>query len=82
MCARSQGACRFARVTLPFTLAPRDMPQAGEPIIVAGSEDRLHVRGSLRGFLQAERVRYIEQSTVENTADRMSAPPGEDGGRI
>lgn len=58
------------------------LTQAGEPIIVAGSEDRLHVRGSLRGFLQAERVRYIEQSTVENTADRMSAPPGEDGGRI
>ena len=32
------------------------------PMLVEGLEDRLKVRGQLRGFLQSERVRYIEQS--------------------
>ena len=34
-------------------------------IQVAGSEERLKVRGQLRQFLQTERVQYIEQSVPE-----------------
>ena len=32
-----------------------------EPILVAGKEDRLHVRGQLRGFLQTERAAFVPQ---------------------
>ena len=53
---------------LKVTLLTVDLqPSAGggapppEPIIVAGKEDRLHVRGQLRGFLQTERAAYVPQ---------------------
>ena len=41
------------------TLATRDRPS--ELIVALGSEDKLHVRGTLRGFLQTERAQYIPQ---------------------
>ncbi len=42
-----------------------------DPIIVEGTEERLHVRGQLRGFLQAERSKYIEQDVVVSDEARL-----------
>lgn len=51
--------------TTEFTLLSVDVlghHADAPPLLVEGLEDRLKVRGQLRGFLQSERVRYIEQS--------------------
>jgi len=40
-----------------------------EMILVNGEEDRMKVAGQLRGFLQAERVRYLQQDIVEEDDD-------------
>jgi len=48
---------------LVFTLLSVDVLGSTQaPIVVEGREDRLQVRGQLRGFLQSERVSYIEQT--------------------
>ena len=53
------------RTHLNFTLIAVDVldtPTGSQLVVVAGDEDRLHVRGQLRAFLQSERVQYIEQT--------------------
>ena len=40
-----------------------------EMILVDGTEDRMKVAGQLRGFLQSERVRYLQQDVIENDDD-------------
>jgi hypothetical protein len=50
-------------------------------ILVAGDEAKLHVRGTLRGFLTAERAQYIAQDAVASDEDRLreqSALPEEE----
>ncbi len=42
-----------------------------DPIVVEGTEERLHVRGQLRGFLQAERGKYIAQDVVVSDEARL-----------
>ena len=37
-------------------------------LLIVGKEERLHVRGQLRGFLQSERAQYIAQDEVESDA--------------
>lgn len=46
---------------LSLDILPRAGTPAGEPILIAGKEDRLHVRGQLRGFLQTERATFVPQ---------------------
>jgi hypothetical protein len=38
-------------------------------LLLKGSEDKLHVRGTLRGFLQTERAQYIPQDREEADDD-------------
>lgn len=38
--------------------------------IVEGTKDRLKVRGQLRGFLQTERVSYLEQVVPDSVTER------------
>ena len=52
------GALNFTLLTVDVLGAKQNAP----PLVVEGLQDRLEVRGQLRGFLQSERVRYIEQT--------------------
>jgi hypothetical protein len=49
------------------TLAKPSAP--ARVLLLKGSEDRLHVRGTLRGFLQTERAAYIPQDAAEMDDD-------------
>lgn len=69
-------------------LAVDTVPGPGRPsqlVLVAGNHDKLHVRGTLRGFLQAERATFIPQDRVATDDDRlveqeaMPAAPAADG---
>lgn len=40
-------------------------------ILLVGEEEKLSVKGSLRGFLQVQRAQYIEQSTQEDDDARV-----------
>jgi hypothetical protein len=56
-------------------IAVDTLARAGAPsamILVAGKEDKLHVRGQLRGFLQTERAQYIPQDKTERDEDRVA----------
>jgi hypothetical protein len=59
-----------------FSLLTVDtLARPGNPsslILVAGKEEKLHVRGTLRGFLQTERAQYVEQDRTERDDDRMA----------
>lgn len=51
------------------------LASAGKPsqlLIVVGSEEKLAVRGTLRGFLQTERAQYIPQQRAETDDDRLA----------
>jgi sRNA-binding protein len=41
-------------------------------ILIAGKEERLHVRGQLRGFLQSERAQFIAQDVAESDEKLMA----------
>ncbi len=56
---KHKGAIKLTLLSLD--ILPRAGTPAGEPILVAGKEDRLHVRGQLRGFLQTERAAFVPQ---------------------
>lgn len=45
-------------------------------LLVKGDETRLHVRGQLRGFLQAERAKYIAQIEAEDDDDATAMGAG------
>lgn len=49
----------------------RGAQAALDPLILEGTEERLHVRGQLRGFLQAERSKYIAQDIVVSDEARL-----------
>lgn len=51
------------------TLATPGKPS--QLVLVHGSEDKLHVRGTLRGFLQSERAQYIPQDRTVSDDDRL-----------
>jgi len=51
------GSYEFTLLTLD-TLASAKSPS--KLVLVDGSEERLKVRGQLRGFLQTERVKFVE----------------------
>jgi hypothetical protein len=57
---------------LVLDILPSPGTTAPETILVSGSEDRLHVRGQLRGFLQTERAAYISQD-LENSDEKLMA---------
>lgn len=62
--------------TLGFTLLAVDtLPTITKPksvlVLVAGKEEKLHVRGTLRGFLQTERAQYVAQDRTEHDDDRL-----------
>ncbi len=51
---------------LQYSLVTVDPLRATSPmVLVEGDEERLHIRGQLRGFLQSERVPYIKQTEVD-----------------
>lgn len=56
---KHKGAVKLTLLSLD--ILPRAGTPAGEPILIAGREDRMHVRGQLRGFLQAERAAFVPQ---------------------
>lgn len=52
--------------TLKYSLVTVDPFKRTSPmVLVEGDEERLHVRGQLRGFLQSERVPYIKQTEAD-----------------
>jgi hypothetical protein len=57
---------------LALDILPTPGTRAPDTILVSGSEDRLHVRGQLRGFLQTERAQYISQD-AENSDEAILA---------
>ena len=71
---------------LQFMLIALDVPETRERearlLLVAGKEERLHVRGSLRGFLQAERARFVPQDRAlrdeDLIAEQAALPTSED----
>ena len=67
-------------------LAVDTLAAPGRPsqlVLVQGSEEKLHVRGTLRGFLQSERAQYIPQDRVATDDDFLkeqeSLPAVEEG---
>eukprot|EP01138_Halocafeteria_seosinensis_P004588 gb/GECG01004694.1/.p1 GENE.gb/GECG01004694.1/~~gb/GECG01004694.1/.p1 ORF type:complete len:274 (+),score=26.29 gb/GECG01004694.1/:1-822(+) len=53
-------------VTVDIIESKAASPSDSHPMLmITGSEDRLKVRGQLRGFLQTERVKYITQNKSE-----------------
>lgn len=64
-----KGRCVLTLVALDIT------PTSGAPpppcILVEGKEAKLHVRGTLRAFLQGERAAYIAQDAGEGDAERI-----------
>ena len=74
---------------LSLDILPRGGAPAGEPILIAGKEDRLHVRGQLRGVLQTERASYVPQDLplrdealfeLQREAERAEEEEREKGG--
>ena len=73
---------------LQFMLIALDLPAGARGrearlLLVAGREERLHVRGSLRGFLQAERARFVPQDRgalqeEDLIAEQAALPASED----
>lgn len=71
----SSGALDFSLLTLDTLGTPKTPSKL---VLVDGSEERLHVRGQLRGFLQTERVKYIAQTETDpedEMAKDMDEPP-------
>jgi len=57
---KHRGVLKITLLALDIT--PLDKGAAPTPpVILEGSEEKLHVAGTLRGFLQAERAAYIPQ---------------------
>ncbi len=66
---KHRGQLAFSVIALDTLAAP------GKPsvlILVAGKEEKLHVRGTLRGFLQTERAQYVSQDVTERDEDRLN----------
>ena len=63
------------RGALAFTVVAIDVlptaTQAARVIVLLGSEDKLHVRGTLRGFLQTERAAHIPTDKAEPTDEEL-----------
>jgi len=63
------------RGALTFTVIAIDVlptaAQAARVIVLLGSEDKLHVRGTLRGFLQTERAAHIPTDKAEPTDEEL-----------
>jgi hypothetical protein len=56
------------------TLVVYQLATAARPaqtIVLRGSEDKLHVRGTLRGFLQTERAAHIPTDKAEPTDEEL-----------
>lgn len=66
---KHKGALAFSVLALD-TLAKPNKPSI--LILVAGKEEKLHVRGTLRGFLQTERAQYVVQDRSENDDDLIA----------
>ena len=72
--------------SLQFMLIALDVPETRERearlLLVAGKEERLQVRGSLRGFLQVERARFVPQNRAlrdeDLIAEQAALPVSED----
>ena len=56
---KHKGVLKVTLLTLD--IVPSQGGASLEPLLLAGKEDRLHVRGQLRGFLQTERARFVPQ---------------------
>ena len=66
------GALKFNVVAVDVLPKPGSAPSAQpELVIVQGKEDKLHVRGQLRGFLQGPRVQFLSQERSEDEEDRL-----------
>jgi hypothetical protein len=78
---KERGKTQFSLIAVDVLAKPGDKPASGSVgpaaggplkthlILVEGSEERLKVRGQLRGFLQLERVDFIDQSIPDNEDD-------------
>lgn len=67
---KHKGSLKFNVLALD-TLARQGAP--AELVLVAGKEEFLHVRGTLRGFLQSERAQYIPQDRSVREEDLIRA---------
>lgn len=65
---KHNGALKFNLVALDLLAQSGGKPQL---LLVAGKEEKLAVRGQLRGFLQSERAQYIAQDVAESDEQLM-----------
>ena len=59
---KHKGVLKITLLALDISAMRAGQPPP-EPLVIEGREERLHVRGQLRGFLQSERSKYIVQDT-------------------
>lgn len=67
---KHRGVLKITLLALDISTQPGQAPL--DPLICEGSEDRLHVRGQLRGFLQAERGKFIAQDRTISDEARLA----------
>ena len=57
---------------IQFSLLALDLLDSKQLLLVEGKEEKLHVKGILRGFLQTERAQYVAQDKVISDVDMLS----------
>lgn len=57
---------------IQFSLLVLDLLDSKQLLLVEGKEEKLHVKGILRGFLQTERAQYVAQDKVISDVDMLS----------
>jgi len=67
---KHKGVLKITLLALDITPLSKSAPPM-PPVILEGTEEKLHVQGQLRGFLQAERAVYIPQDVELSDANLM-----------
>jgi len=57
---------------IQFSLLALDILDSKQLLLVEGKEEKLHVKGILRGFLQTERAQYVAQDKVISDVDMLT----------
>ena len=57
---------------IQFSLLALDLLDTKQLLLVEGKEEKLHIKGILRGFLQTERAQFVEQDKVVSDVELLS----------
>jgi hypothetical protein len=68
---KHNGVLKITLLALDITPLTRGQPPS-PPIMLRGTEEKLHVQGQLRGFIQGERAAYIPQDLEASDAVLMA----------